>query len=472
MLLRPCLKSRVDGWVRFWHTLGRYLKTKKERSSEMKTLKIIKKISDLVTVIPLAESESDFAVVSPNKIVFALGASEKELGDLIKTEERNLPGVLSEHVLRGPYNSFPSAVTLLPTMDCNLRCEYCYARGGESKSHMPFETVANTLDAVADLNGTSELTLTFAGGGEPFLDFGVVEQSYNYAKRFFNKVSLRVITNGTFNEKEMEWLMENNVFTRISFDGVAHEKQRPFADGSSSLETVQKNIVRLVKAGYPPVIQCVVTRESISDMKRTLSYIADLGVEVIKVEPVHSSSISRADDTLTINPRKFAYELVEVVKYIVDEGLNLKLDTQFFSKPSAMPYCNADGRNIVVTPKGDVSSCVEITRKEDPYSFPFIYGQVISRGDRKEKFLINRKAVRKLSEFHFTNYSRCADCNLRLLCGGGCPIKNVWDNGFPLKPSNYVCQIEHLLLPKLLSLIATNKKVRDVLIDQASIECN
>ena len=39
----------------------------------------------------------------------------------------------------------PTAVTLFPTTDCNLRCVYCYAEGGQRAKSMSFDPVNQTL---------------------------------------------------------------------------------------------------------------------------------------------------------------------------------------------------------------------------------------------------------------------------------------------------------------------------------------
>ena len=96
-----------------------------------------------------------------------------------------------------------------------------------------------------------------------------------------------------------------------------------------------------------------------------------------------------------------------------------------------------------------------------------IYGRVVSE---KKSFWFDQQVLTKLQKLHFKNQGSCNNCNLKLLCGGGCPMRNLQENGFPPKPSSYICQIEHLFLPKILSLIAQDQIYRRILLDDVEIE--
>lgn len=92
----------------------------------------------MATKVCIAElvGENNYAVISPDRLVFGLGASTQELQQLV-AEETALLALPSEEVVG---SSQEVSLGLIPTFDCNLRCGYCYARGGESKEVLSVET--------------------------------------------------------------------------------------------------------------------------------------------------------------------------------------------------------------------------------------------------------------------------------------------------------------------------------------------
>lgn len=420
------------------------------------------------SVSMISLSPRKYAIIEPNKIIFVIDASEKEAKDLIKKDDAVLKKQFLADNSQEKNKQDIVALSLLPTMDCNLRCIYCYAKGGESSTYMSSQVAFSSLDALAKNAGGRNLILKFVGGGEPFMNFDLMQKAYKYAKNLFNKVSLAVVTNGTFECEQLHWILENDVSLRISFDGVSHKKQRPFKDGTSSFEVVEGNIKKLITAHKNFIVECIVTHESVRKMTETATYLSQLGVSVLKIEPVHISEISRGDSSMIPTPKEFADNFLVMLKYIMDNNLKMKIDTGFFSKPSVSAYCYANGRNLIITPEGNITSCVEVTKITDPFSEIMIYGS-ISTGNGT--FSFNKIALSKLKTLHFNNCRKCSNCGLRLICGGGCPMRNLWDNGFPLRPSKYICQIEHLLIPEIFLLLMENPAYSDILFDDIEISC-
>lgn len=171
-------------------------------------------------------SRKDYALTLPGKIIFALEANRKEVNSLITTEIDVVSKYRrSSNIQDSQDKKKVAALTLLPTMNCNLRCIYCYAKGGESQITMTSRTAISSLDALKKHSRAKSLNLKFAGGGEPFMRFEFMQEIVEYARKVFNEISLGIVTNGIFGAEELQWIIENKVSTRISFDGVAHPRQ-------------------------------------------------------------------------------------------------------------------------------------------------------------------------------------------------------------------------------------------------------
>jgi len=77
------------------------------------------------------------------------------------------------HTFPVPDNQSMSSRTLMfifPTTNCNLRCKYCYARGGERKFNINLELAKKGIDFFLKLKkDPKSLCVRFQGGAESLL---------------------------------------------------------------------------------------------------------------------------------------------------------------------------------------------------------------------------------------------------------------------------------------------------------------
>lgn len=420
-----------------------------------------------ISVVKLID-DNNYAIISPDRIVFGLNASQQEIKNLIESEKEYWHYKSKKEINSVNIAQQENAkVVLMLTFDCNLRCIYCYSRGGETKESLEINKMISVIDSEKKESNSDYLDFYLVGGGEPFLKIIEIKKIVSYAERYFKTVVIHVVTNGTFDDSTLEWLINRgkNNHVRISYDGVMQNIHRPRADGSPSSSIVEKNIKALVANKVPVIVQCIVTNLSLDSMRNTISKIADMGIDVIKIEPALATDVSRANKDLSPNPTKYASMLNNIIMFVANSGMSLKIDTGFFTRPATGYYCGISSGNKIITPHGLVTSCVEVARPNDPYAESIIYGEV-----KTNRLKIERLKLDILKSLHFKNYKGgCFSCNLRYLCLGGCPMSNIWQNGFPLKKSRYTCIIEHSLLPTLLFNIATNSKIADIVLDNARV---
>ena len=82
-------------------------------------------------------------LISENRVSFIPDIQDKEIGGVC-AEER---GIIAVHAdaSKVPASLGPS-IAFMPTSDCNLRCIYCYDRGGEDKATLPLATAKHAID--------------------------------------------------------------------------------------------------------------------------------------------------------------------------------------------------------------------------------------------------------------------------------------------------------------------------------------
>jgi len=411
-----------------------------------------------VSVITLP-GERNFAVVYPRGILFGLNAAQSELQELISEATETASQPETEYEFVAEY----AELSIIPTFDCTLACKYCYARGGEFKDVMPLDTALTAISSQREKG--SKLKLSLVGGGEPLMYMDRVREIVRTAHEMYSEVDIGVVTNGTFSKDTLLWLAENNVRVRLSFDGVRHKYQRPFPDGSDSSELVIENLKEAVKIGLDPIVQCIITADGVGTMKDTVDLLVGLGVKTVKFEPALATDVSRATQEMEPDPKQYAEQLLDTIKYVAEKGYDIAIDTGYFSEPSTDYYCGMPTGNKILTPHGFITSCVEVSSCTDPYSSKIMVGKV---GYDGVKF--NEETQKFLSTLHYTNQKGCKSCNIRLICHGGCPGANIWRGGFPLRKSSYTCTVEHSLVPPLLLLLATDDRIAKVIMEDPSID--
>lgn len=409
---------------------------------------------------------NNYAILSPGRIVFGLDATARELNNLIVEEElkiRENPDFKennSQNIKSG------DTIGLIPTFDCNLSCNYCYSRGGETKEIIPFEIAQTAILSVRDNGSSDSLDIYLVGGGEPLLYPNLAKRIVKFAQSLYKTIRVHIVTNGLFDQDTLGWIKSINSTIRVSYDGVMQDSQRLLVDGKSSREFVRRNIINLVEAKIPITVQCIITKDGVGSILDTIDDVIGLGVSVIKLEPVLATLVSRANESMEPNPIEYARALLGAITHIAKRGYNLKIDTGYLSEPSNKYYCGMQKNNIIVTPAGLITTCVEVTRCTDPFSDLVIIGKI-----ENGRIIINEDKRSRLSLFNIDNQGDdCRNCNMRLICHGGCPMSNLWKSGLPYGKSKFTCMVERELLPKLLLLMAENESVTKIVLDNAEMQ--
>lgn len=408
-----------------------------------------------VCVIKL-KNKKDYAIVAPGQITYALNASKEELD---KTKKEVYEETKNFKIAKSPVSR--ASIAIIPTFDCNLRCVYCYANGGKTNEIISMDIVEKALKYVKENNKKAKIIdLFLVGGGEPLLHFDLVKKIVTMANSFFEKVEIHVVTNGTFDERVLNWLIEVRANIRVSYDVLGQTNQRPFVDNKDSRKKVEENIKKLLASKLEVIIQCIITSDTVNSMREISNILCNLGVKVVKFEPCLMTDVSRGTKQLQPDPKLFANKLLDVIEYISDNNLDLLVDTGYFTKPTIGKYCGMGNGNFTITPEGVITSCVEVGRKSDPYADKIMIGKI----DNDVK--IFEKNVEFLSKISYNEQEGgCKNCNYRLICLGGCPMANIWQGGFPIKKSNFTCTVEHVLIPKLLDKIIENDKIMNVIME-------
>lgn len=165
-------------------------------------------------------------------------------------------------------------ITINPTLDCNLRCWYCYENHIKGSS-MNTDTIKNVLDFMKKTISSpslKNLQLSFFGG-EPFLKYNKVmkpiilkcgELCKLYDKGFY----VNATTNGVFLTKTVinEIIsISPNFGVQVAFDGGKeyHNKVKYTNEGKGVYDIVKKNLYYALEKGVRTTIRCNYTLDNI-----------------------------------------------------------------------------------------------------------------------------------------------------------------------------------------------------------------
>lgn len=345
------------------------------------------------------------------------------------------------------------------TEKCNNRCRYCFLDATKMGKDMTDEMAFAAIDTAIELAKGRTLNLAYFGG-EPTVSFSLIKKTVDYAKKHselskLKKLEFTITTNGVFNDDVLEFLIKNNFNVSLSMDGVpvVQEYHRPLANGGSNKAIVEKNVIELAKS-VKLKIRATVTAFSVDKMVDSVKWLAERGVKRIHFGPVTPGGRGATNDPKLQPPA--AEDFVKNLHDSIIIGEKLGVDVICFPYMNAMyaPMTYCDGRinkRLVITPRGIVSSCVEVQDKNHPLFEAFNLGHY---DQTDKKFVLTaterKSAQKKGCEALKQNKAQCKLCPLLFFCGGGCPTRNYRGSGNTEQIDDYRCQITKGIMPFVL----------------------
>jgi uncharacterized protein len=229
---------------------------------------------------------------------------------------------VSKEELRACYHSQILQLILNVTESCNMRCRYCVFSGHypykrtHTTKQMTWDTAKAALDFFFAHNGDIERPAVSFYGGEPLLNFKLIQQCVDYANAQGGgrRVKYSMTTNGTLINKEIiRFLIENDVSLLVSLNGPQeiNDRFRVFMSGRGTYHQVVRNLVKLKAVNrnyFNRKVSLSIVLTPPYDL-RLLSDFFDSGPEFIPDSrtPFLTSTIERVDTDLFNDPL-FGYD--------------------------------------------------------------------------------------------------------------------------------------------------------------------
>lgn len=389
--------------------------------------------------------------INKNKIIYApllnrlYFLSEKSFNDLAKEK---MTGELIENKLFVPMGveedikprSIPllgetSVLAIMLTSSCNLRCKYCYARGGEKQETIDFNFIKSGIDYLITPR-TKAIRLVFTGG-EPTLALDLIKKSLEYTRKKVGDVTAGIQTNGVTDENTLMWILKNKMEIALSLDGPPEiqNRQRPSVGKEKSNESVENTVKFLIKNDCYPSVRSTITQFSVNKQLEILEYFKNLGIKNITFFPVNLAGRAlKQESAYNQCPSldSFLKNLLKAVEIAEEYGVNLHSIYLAYEARQAS-FCGTPG--MFLTADGFATTCCEIVcGKEGPDLF--VYGKYNKKLNR---IVLEEKKMNYFERRTVENLPTCKNCFVKWACAGGCYMRAFKETGDVFEPNKNTC---------------------------------
>lgn len=340
-------------------------------------------------------------------------------------------------------------IAIFVAQECNMACVYCYGQGGEyaNKGMMSADTAFKSVDwLMKNSNGIESVNIGFFGG-EPLMNFALIQKVVKYAKQEAEKrgkkVTFGITTNAALlSERRIAFLRDENINPIVSFDGSPEiqNRQRPYKNGKGSYNKVYANIQKLKKVF--PHIKVRATLHGNTNPAEISSGMAQAGLKVFAIKRASgvildnpstegASHQNQHDERMMSVESSMACHLLHDIKVRNLEASVANSMVGFFvrrliSRSKRHYYCGIGRGMAAITTSGNIYPCHRFAGQED-----------MKLGN------IDNYSHVGINDYHRANVDslqECKQCWARYFCGGGCFYESKAARGNIHLPDHSFCQ--------------------------------
>lgn len=374
-----------------------------------------RKIVLLIEDYKLYTSQDINAIKQQNNILYE---NLVACGFIINEEDNEFSKLIHRRNQEVFYNNNSYRLTILPTLECNFRCWYCYEKHIQGRMTLEVsEKVKKYVDYIIENTPIFNFQLDWFGG-EPLLYFNeVVYRISQYVKGLTEERNIQfsnsMTTNGyLINDDTIEKLNEIKLNTfQITLDGYreVHDKNRHPVKQSGSYHEIIQNINKICSfvSDANITIRINYTNKSIADIHKIIDDIdidhrKKIGISLQRVW----QTIDKEDDTQS--------ELEAEISLIKEKGVFIRHNTFKYNRGC---ICYADSvRQSVVNYDGSLFKCTARDFADLNHSVGYI--------DNDGKPIWNNNYYKHFLKAPFDN-DECKKCKYAPACLGVCSQKYI-----------------------------------------------
>lgn len=333
---------------------------------------------------------------------------------------------------------------------CNLSCTYCYAQEARSKEILDINKLLIAIKQVLESSKQRVVSLTFIGGGEPLIVWGMIKKAIDYSQEIKGEkeVIYSITTNLTLlNDEIICYAQKYDIRFGVSFEILKdiQDKQRPFhASKRSTFDIIHENIKKLMENKIKFNIRSTITNLNIERMPEMARFV---GENYPALRKVHFEQVTDP----AINDDFFYNRFIHY--FLEARSVGRKYDLNVYNSISNSilnikeRFCRGE---FCITPTGSIVACHRLSSSRDKYYDLFNVGDIFADTGIK----INEERVNKY--LHFSNLKRkkCKSCYAYWHCAGICPMERCY---LSAKQIDSKCDFTRTLVKKILEeIVKTN----------------
>ena len=367
--------------------------------------------------------------------------------------------------------SLTKTITIKCTLDCNLRCKYCYEfnRGNaDLNSRINEKELSVIINRIAKLIPKSNI-LWLLHGGEPFsLGINFYRTFCDILRDVNNQYDVNfktaIQTNGTLLNNDWIKLIEDNShilserILSLSIDGPKkiNDEVRVMLNHKSAYDTLIENIAKIKQSNFSFTTISVIGKHNINQPDTVYNHIRDLQPLFAKFIPCYNFNRNGQVEKYGISPIEFAEFMCKVFDiWINDEKHNDK----FRLDPIISIISNLIGERVLwceyrkekcdnfvtIFPNGDMWLCDvfnQDTMKDEAY-----LGNVFTLSDDDLVSVLCTPSNKCLfNEMYKRLSNKCTICDINVYCYGGCITERYLMQKLSPKLFQEYCNGKHILI--------------------------
>lgn len=356
-----------------------------------------------------------------------------------------------------------NAIDILISEDCNLACKYCFVKNGQYRGKsglMKLDVGEKAIDFLIRASGTEKDVYVNFFGGEPLINFQVLDNTVTYAlilgEKHTKHFHFSLTTNGTLLSDEIvNFISKHNISLLISIDGDvhSHNQNRPLSGGGGSYSDIIANLKKLDQKNISYAARATVTSFTVTKIAENFEHLISLRFKRLHIEnalaPRGKVFINTKDDITKIK-KQYAVMAKRITQMInsgqCDNLEKFPLPIQNIETKNTVVYSCSAGRGLIaIDIKGDIYLCHRLVGKKK-----FLLGNVIEDTYNPEWSDVVKTSLSVVTK------KLCKKCWARYICGGGCyGINYEFNNDISLTPQIY-CQLKKYSIKMALIVYANS----------------
>lgn len=314
------------------------------------------------------------------------------------------------------------------TRRCNINCSYCMTRSEETRPELSTEEAKKYV--IDELKKISTKAAISFSGGEFFLRPDALELvKYASSKGIFVIINTNAVS---FNEniaKELNLATSGKILMAFSLDSIDKKKNRMLR--GEEFSEIEKAVKICKKQDMGFFIMTTISKQSISTLKQTFSFISKNGIPILRSPFVPRGSAKNLKGMM-FDRKDMKDNIFPVFK---DNCMCYVSYTPFFADPEKVKKelktagltleglgCQASRGFIGISAEGNVAPCVQLL--DSPAECGNVKQKPLSKIVLQDPLMVS---IRERKNYK----GKCGKCKYLVSCGG-CRAVAYYSNNDPL----------------------------------------